>query len=268
MHVIIKRKINLLLALTTCIIFLPLSQSAPAKTALLDTVVSNTTFVFASSEYPPHYGPLLPQQGVVIDIVRRAFAKRNIGIEVAFMPFARALHDTQQGQYSGIIAIWHIPERTKHFWFSDCIYANRIVLFKRANEFNEPISLRELLDGQGTLGLVTGYAQAELLQNSRFNKVSVATDGQVFSMLALKRVDLVPADLQNGLYQISTLPAEQQKVALNWLAPTLEHKPMYLAFPKIRPDSLFLQQEFNLGLQALTDSGELAQLLNTMPATY
>lgn len=268
MHVIINRQINQLFALIICIIFLTLSHSALAKAAIPDTVVSNTTFIFASSEYPPHYGPLLPQQGVVIDIVRRAFAKRNIRIEVAFMPFARALHDTQQGQYSGIIAIWHTAERTKHFWFSDCIYANRIVLFKRANEFNETSNLSELLDGQGTLGLVTGYAQAELLQNSRFNKVSVATDGQVFSMLALKRVDLVPADLQNGLYHISKLPAEQKKVPLDWLAPTLEHKPMYLAFPKIRPDSLFLQQEFNLGLQALTDSGELTQILTTMPASY
>ncbi|CAM5214438.1 hypothetical protein [Alishewanella longhuensis] len=36
---------------------------------------------------------------------------------------------------------------------------------------------------------------------------------------------------------------------------------MHLAFPKNRPESLLLQQEFNLGLQALTASGELSQIL-------
>lgn len=238
------------------------SNTASSKTVFHHTDSSAKRLIFASSEYPPHYGTDLPLQGAAVEIVRRAFALRHLQIEVAFMPFARALYDTQQGQYSGIIAIWHTAARAEHFLYSDPIYANQMVLFKRAGEFQHFNNLTDLLAGEGTLGLVTGYAQNALLANSRFNQVSVATDEQIFSMLALGRVDLVPADLQNGLYLIAKLPAAQRKAPLDWITPALEYKPMYLAFPKTRPESAFLQQQFNLGLQELIDSGEFNQILS------
>lgn len=241
-----------------------LSSIAAGKTASHHTESSAKRLIFASSEYPPHYGTDLPLQGAGVEIVRRAFALRQLQIEVAFMPFARALYDTQQGQYAGIIAIWHTDAHTEHFLYSDPIYDNQIVLFKRADEFQHFNDLADLLAGEGTLGLVTGYAQNALLTNSRFNKVSVTTDEQVLSMLALGRVDLVPADLQNGLYLIAKLPAAQRKTPLDWITPVLEYKPMYLAFPKARPESAFLQQQFNLGLEELIASGELKQILSEL----
>ncbi|CAM5213914.1 substrate-binding periplasmic protein [Alishewanella longhuensis] len=257
----VKRQVRFLILLLLSTLLLLSSNIAAASASPQLAEISANRLVFASSEYLPHYGTDLPKQGAVVEIVRRAFALRQLQIEVAFMPFARALYDTQQGQFAGIIAIWHTEERAENFLYSDPIYANQMVLFKRAGEFQYFNNLDALLNSEGTLGLVTGYAQNALLANSRFNKVSVATDEQIFSMLALRRVDLVPADLQNGLYLISKLPATQRKVQLDWITPALEHKPMHLAFPKNRPESLLLQQEFNLGLQALTASGELSQIL-------
>ena len=259
-----KRKIRALAYLTLGTILLLSSLLTAAYATQSNTEISANRLVFASSDYLPHYGTDLPKQGAVVEIVRKAFAKRQMQIEVAFMPFARALYDTQQGQFAGIIAIWHTEERAENFLYSDSIYANQMVLFKRAGEFQYFNNLADLLSSEGTLGLVTGYAQNTLLTNSRFNKVSVATDEQIFSMLALRRVDLVPADLQNGLYLISKLPAAQRQVQLDWITPVLEYKPMHLAFPKNRPESLRLQQEFNLGLQALSASGELSQILTEL----
>lgn len=242
-----------------------LSTNAMASSPELNTATIETKpLIFASSEYLPHYGSELPKQGAVVEIVRRAMALRQLDIEVAFMPFARALYDTQQGQFAGVIAIWRTAEREQHFLFSNPIYANQIVLFKRAGEFEHLTHLTDVLNSEGTLGLVTGYAQNELLVKSRMRKVSVATDKQIFSMLALRRVDLVAADLQNGVHLINSLPPVLRKTPLVWLTPALESKPMYLAFPKNRPDSVFLKQQFDLGLQALIDSGEFAQILSEL----
>lgn len=260
-----KRQLLLLFCFASLFILnIKLAQAGSAADA---TEISANRLIFASSEYLPHYGTDLPKQGPVIEIVRRAFALRQLHIEVAFMPFARALYDTQQGQFAGIIAVWHTEERAEHLLFSDPIYANQIVLFKRVGEYSYFNNLKDVLNSEGTLGLVTGYAQNTLLANSRLNKVSVATDEQIFSMLALRRVDLVPADLQNGIYLISKLPPAQQKIPLDWLSPALELKPMYLAFPKNRPESQWLLQEFNQGLKTLTERGELNQILSELLPT-
>lgn len=256
----LQLQISYLLKIICCLALLTFTVTASVP----PVNIAPHRLVFASSEYLPHYGTDLPKQGAVVEIIRRAFALRQLQIEVAFMPFARALYDTQQGQYAGIIAIWHTEERAKHLLFSDPIYPNQIVLFKRVGEFANATNLAEILNGEGTLGLVTGYAQDSLLQNSRLHKVSVATDEQIFKMLALERVDLVSADLQNGLQLIAQLPPTLQKTQLDWVQQALELKPMHLAFPINRPESELLQQQFNLGLQALRASGELEQILTEL----
>jgi polar amino acid transport system substrate-binding protein len=217
--------------------------------------------ILASSDYVPHYGMELSRQGAVSEIVRRAFAYEDIDIEIAFMPFARALHDTQQGLFDGILAIWHTAEREQHLLYSDAIYPNQIVLFKRASELKLSNDLNSVLQSGSTLGMVTGYAQSPLLLNSALYKVSVATDEQVFRMLALARVDLVPADLQNGLYLLRQLPDSLRKVHINWISPPLEERPMHLAFPKLKAGSEELLVRFNRGLQQLRQTGELEQIL-------
>lgn len=220
--------------------------------------------IFASSEYQPHYGTDLPKQGAVIEIVRRAFASQGIHIEIAFMPFARALHDTQHGQYAGVIAIWHTAERTKHLLFSEPIYANKIVLFKRVGEFEQYNSIEEIPPEQATLGMVTGYAQHAILQNSPLNKVSVATDEQIFRMLTLSRVDLVPADLHNGLHILKQLQASETNTDITWLEEAIESKNMHLALPRNRPESAYLLTKFNQGLQVLHASGELQSIMHEL----
>lgn len=217
--------------------------------------------ILASSDYVPHYGMELSRQGAVSEIVRRAFAYEDIDIEIAFMPFARALHDTQQGLFDGILAIWHTAEREQQLLYSDAIYANQIVLFKRAGELQLTDDLNSVLQSDSTLGMVTGYAQSPLLLNSPLQKVSVGTDDQVFRMLALKRVDLIPADLQNGLYLLRQLPEPLQQVRINWVTEPIEEKPMHLAFPRQKAGSAELQLRFNRGLQQLRQSGELQQIL-------
>lgn len=220
---------------------------------------------FASSNYYPHYAQDLPQQGAVTEIVRQAFLLQGIEIDVDFMPFARAYRQSQQANYIGLIAAWYDDERAEHFYYSQPLYANQIVFFKRKSEQIQYRDYADITRQKFRLALVQGYLQPQGLVESQPNLVRVAQDEQAFQMLARGRVDLVPADKLNGLYLLQQkLPNDSD--SLDYLTPALELRPMYLLLSKQDPRSEALIQQFNTGLTELRHSGQYQQILQTLLA--
>ena len=217
----------------------------------------------ASSTYYPHYAEDLPQQGAVTEVVRQAFLLQGIEIDVDFMPFARAYRESQQANYVGLIAAWYDDQRAEDFYYSQPLYANHIVFFKRKSDAIQYRNYADLAKQRLRLALVQGYLQPEGLLDSQPNMISVAQDEQAFQMLAKGRVDLVPADKLNGLYLLQQkLPAEIDK--LDYMTPALEIRPMYLLLSKQDPRSELLMQQFNAGLTELRQSGQYQQILQTL----
>lgn len=219
--------------------------------------------VLASSDYQPHYGENMPQQGAVTEIVRQAFALQGIEIDVVFMPFGRAIHESKRGNYAGLIAAWYDDERVEHFLYSQPMHANHIVLFKRKSMPLEFRSFSQLAAARYRLGLVQGYAQPKGLLEAGLNTISVASDKQVFRMLALNRVDLVPADKLNGLYLLQSLLPEYAEY-IEYIEPALEQRPMYLVLSKQDPRSEELMERFNRGLQQLQASNQYRAILHSL----
>ncbi|SNY57118.1 amino acid ABC transporter substrate-binding protein, PAAT family [Arsukibacterium tuosuense] len=221
----------------------------------------------ASSNYYPHYGEQLAQQGATIEIIRQAFALQGVQLEIEFLPFARALYESQQGHYSGLVAAWYSDQRAEHFYFSQPLYANQIVLFKRKTDIISFQNFQDLARQHKRLGAVQGYMQPIGLVESGIETIQVATDEQALAMLARQRVDLVPADLLNGLYLLENLlPQHQQQ--LDWLTPVLEQRPMYLVLSKKDPANQKRMERFNLGLQQLKASGQYQQIIETLLPQY
>ena len=217
----------------------------------------------ASSNYAPHYGQQLIDQGATIEIIRQAFALQGMQLEVEFLPFARALYESQQGHYTGLIAAWYSEQRTSHFFYSQPLYANRIVFFKRKADTIRYRNYQELSRQHRRLAIVQGYEQPAGLLESGITTISVATDEQALAMLALRRVDLVPVDLMTALHILEhKLPHYQQQ--LDWLTPELELRPMYLVLSKKDPANLQRIARFNLGLQQLRASGQYQEIIETL----
>lgn len=221
------------------------------------------TLQLASSNYYPHYARDLPQQGAVSEIVRQAFLLQGIEVNLHFMPFARAYHESRQANYVGLVAAWYDDSRAEDFYYSQPLYANQIVFFKRKTDRIAYRDYADLAKQRLRLGLVQGYLQPEGLLQSQPNLVQVAQDEQAFLMLAKGRVDLVPADKLNGLYLLQQkLPQYRDK--LDWLTPALEVRPMYLLLSKQDPRSEALMQQFNTGLAELRRSGQYQQILQAL----
>lgn len=234
---------------------------------LLNLSVNAEHITLVSSNYQPHYAAELPQQGAVTEVVRQAFALQGIQLNVVFMPFGRALYESKQGNYTGLIAAWYDDERVEHFLYSQPMYANQIVLFKRRSMPLEFRNFQQLADSRYRLGVVQGYAQPEGLLRARLNTIAVASDEQAFRMLALGRVDLVPADKLNGLYLLQTLLPEHAE-NIEYIEPVLEQRPMYLILSKQDPRSEELMERFNRGLQQLQASNQYRTILQSLlPAT-
>ncbi|WP_404340827.1 substrate-binding periplasmic protein [Pseudoalteromonas mariniglutinosa] len=227
---------------------------------------AGNSLLLASSDYYPHYAHDLPQQGAVSEIVRQAFLLQNIDITIEFMPFARAYRETKNARYAGLIGGWYDDARAEHFYYSQPMYANQIVFFKRQADDINYQSYEQLAQQQLRLGLVQGYLQPQGLLDSQPTSVSVAHDEQAFKMLALGRVDLVPADKLNGLYLINNkLPVQAQK--LDFLMPALELRPIYLLLSKKQSGAEELIRQFNIGLAELRRTGQYQQILDTLLPT-
>ncbi|HEY9041116.1 MAG TPA: transporter substrate-binding domain-containing protein [Rheinheimera sp.] len=234
-----------------------------AMLAVLPPAAQAERLKLASSNYYPHYAEDLPQQGVVTEIVRQAFLLQGIEIDVEFMPFARAYRESQQASYIGLIAAWYDDERAEHFYYSQPLYANQIVFFKRKSEQIQYHDYADIARQQLRLALVQGYLQPEGLLQSQPNLVRVAQDEQAFQMLARGRVDLVPADKLNGLYLLQQkMPADSDRI--DYLTPALELRPMYLLLSKQDPRAEALIQLFNTSLTELRHSGQYQQILHTL----
>lgn len=240
---------------TTLLLLLTLLSHSP--TAQTDTLL------LSSSNYYPHYAEDLPQQGAVSEIIRQAFLLQGINIDIQFMPFARAYRESQQANYIGLIAAWYDDERAEHFYYSQPLYANQIVFFKRRDMAVSYSDYADLAQQKLRLAEVQGYLQVPGLPKSGVAISRVATDEQAFQMLARGRVDLVPADKLNGLYLVDEkLP--QYAGQLDWMTPALEQRPMYLLLSKKDPRSEALIQRFNNGLQQLRQSGQFQQILDNL----
>ncbi|MCH8537032.1 MAG: transporter substrate-binding domain-containing protein [Alkalimonas sp.] len=240
-----------------------LSQLLLACCLLLSFSTSAERIVLVSSNYHPHYAEDLPQQGAVTEIVRQAFALQGVQIEVVFMPFGRALYESKAGNFTGLIAAWYDDERLEHFLYSQPMYANQIVLFKRRTMPLEFRNYDQLAATRHRLGLVQGYAQPHGLLETGLNTIAVASDEQVFRMLALNRVDLVPADKLNGLYLLQSLLPEYAE-DIEYIEPVLEQRPMYLVLSKQDPRSEELMTRFNRGLQQLQASNQYRAILQRL----
>ncbi|WP_215396940.1 substrate-binding periplasmic protein [Rheinheimera oceanensis] len=221
------------------------------------------TVLLSSSNYYPHYAEDLPQQGTVSEIIRQAFLLQGISIEIDFMPFARAYRESQQANYIGLVAAWYDDKRAEHFYYSQPLYANQIVFFKRKDITVSYRDYADLVQQKLRMAVVQGYLHLPGLLESGITTVQVATDEQAFQMLARGRVDLVPADKLNGLYLIDEkLP--QYAGQLDWMTPALEQRPMYLLLSKKDPRSEMLIQRFNTGLQQLRQSGQYQQIIDNL----
>lgn len=209
--------------------------------------------MLATTEYPPYYGELLPDQGVITEIIREAFKHAGYEVKIKFFPWKRALEMTRQGEFNALFTAWYREDREQWFGFSDPLpIANEIGFYKRKDR---KISYRTIEDLRPyKIGTVRGYSNPAEFDKAKLDTEEVTEDRLNIQKLAVGRIDLALIDKIIGQHIIDTeLPESAQK--LEWLDPPLKIDDQYLMFSKKFDDYREKIADFNRGLHQIIEAG-------------
>jgi polar amino acid transport system substrate-binding protein len=246
----------LLAAMFATVLSLAASRAAGAEPIRLATL-----------EWEPYIGSKLDEQGYVAALVRAAFAEQGVDVEIAFYPWARALHLARSGEVDGLVPEYFDASREKDFAFSDPFPGGPLLLYKRkdaaiafsADPVREPeAALRALKDYR--FGIVRGYVNTPSFDAAFYlSKDEASDDATNLRKLVFGRIDLAVIDGPVAEYLIRTrYPSYAGKVER--MLPALAEMPLYIAFSRKSPRMAQALASFNRGLQAIAGDGRLTRL--------
>jgi polar amino acid transport system substrate-binding protein len=210
-------------------------------------------------DYAPFYGPTLPNEGPITEIVTAAFKNVGYQVNVKYVPWARAVADAKAGKADGLHGAWFSKEREEWFVYSDKLPGNEIVLFKRKG--TEPEAFIGYDDLQPyKIGVVRGYVNPPEFDAADLRTEEANSDKLNLTKLAKGRVDLILIDRAIAKYMLANELAEY-KDALEAIDPPLKIEHLYMLISKETDDYQTKLDDFNKGLKTLTEEGGVDEIM-------
>ena len=240
---------------------------------LLFFMLSNTVnalevkWSFVSDPFPPFAGSDLEDNGVFWQITKAALQTQGIEATLSFAPFKRALKDSKNGKYDGLILAVLNKEREQWFLFSSYVFVQKTVFFKLANrdDLNFNGDIKSLVNQKLIIAVLRGASMTEEFDNADYlNKILVSHIELAFRMLARGRVDLVISGLLNGKATLQSLDEQDNqnyRELINVLQPTLKDNYYHIAFSKKTPNYEMKVEIFNKGLMEIKENGTFNAIL-------
>ncbi len=212
----------------------------------------------ATLEYAPWTGKNLKSNGFVNHVITEAFQRRGYSVKFTYLPWARGVIDTKNGNYSALSYVYWSKDREKEFYLSDPISEEKIVFFHlKSNPIKDWKTLEDLKNYK--FGATRGYTYTKEFWDAAKSKrlmVDVTnSDTQNFKKLLAGRIDIFPSGLVNGK-SILQKDFDASKSDLLSIHPKpLSKTTGHLAFTRSRKDSENLVRMFNQGLAELKKEG-------------
>lgn len=225
------------------------TSSAPAAPTLT-LVVDN---------YPPYIDELTESQGVLSELVSRAFTNAGLQTQLSFLPWPRVPEAAAQANHASFL--WFkTPELEQNWLFSEPIVELRQVLIT-TTKFQANLSRLDEFRAY-RLGVTKGYFYgAEFTAQRRdFRLTEAVSDYASLQNLLAGRVDVVLMDPIVAKQMWQQLP--DQTVKLRYLSkPLLTAQPAYLVCSRNFLPCHAVIQSFNQALLQLQQSGVEQQIL-------
>jgi polar amino acid transport system substrate-binding protein len=222
----------------------------------------------ATGELPPYATQERPDQGIALDIVRRAFEMEGVELSYTFKPWTRTLEESRAGVWDATAYWGRNPARDKGFLISDNVLTEQWVLVYRQSAFpDRPFDWKSLGDLKGLrIGIVQSYTYTPefwALQKSGALDARTATDDLAnLRLLVGGRLDVVPMERNVACYLMQTHFTEREVQDLRahprLFAPNFT---THVMFSDKLPESAARLDTFNRGLRALKRSPVYADKL-------
>jgi polar amino acid transport system substrate-binding protein len=222
---------------------------------------SSSYVTIATTEYPPYTGQSLVKKGYVNHIISSAFRQEDIDVRYVFVPWSRAMQETQDGTFDAVSYGSYQEGRNKKFFHSELLIKENVFLFGLKNKVPKTwSSLTELVHFR--VGITRGYSYNEafwsFVEIVEHPPSIVNTDLQNFKMLMLQRIELFPMEEFAARHLLNHHFSIEQVRNIQMLLPAIRKSSMHLLISKTSPKAKQLLETFNRGLARLKTSGKLA----------
>jgi len=239
-----------------------------ASVVLAAAGVQAGTLRIATGEWPPYATQERPDQGIALDIVRRAFAHEGVNVDYTFKPWTRSLEEARAGQWDATAYWGRNRERDVGFLISDNVLTEQWVLVYRQSAFTKaPFDWKTLADLKGLrVGIVRSYTYTpefwKLQKSGVLNTVVMPDDLASLRLLLSGRLEVVPMERNVACYLLQKHLADTDVRDLRaHPKPFSPRFTTHVMFSEALPMSQENLRTFNRGLAALKRGPDYATLL-------
>lgn len=208
--------------------------------------------------------------GYVVELAREIFAEQNIKVKYKVLPWERALKQTSNGEYQGIIGIAKKEGGNNYIYPANEVGVNINYFYVKTPSYwhYENESSLEF----ATIGLVQGYSYADLgnyVQTYKDDNLRIqitTTENPVATNVKKLLAGRITAIYEDRFVQEYYLNKENIKDLVTRAGTahkkiTPEEDYIYLAFPKKNAKSKQYAKIFNSGLEKWRKNGKLEELM-------
>ncbi len=221
----------------------------------------------ATSSWPPYIGHDLPNQGVAVEIVTKAFERAGVSPEVIIIPSWKDVREGMEvGVYDVILGTWYSDERARFHLFSEPFMMNRLDFIRKKGS---DITYDNLSDLEGLMvATVNEYAYGEefdaypgiyqVKSNHVVQSIVKLLDGK--ADLALGDAWVIRHELKN--YMPSRLNEIEE------LPTPLSEKGLRIAVSIYNEKSQSIIKRFNAEITKMKKEGEIDAIIATYKKHY
>ena len=222
-----------------------------------------------TGELPPYATQARADEGIALDIVRKAFANVGHTVRYQFKPWTRSLEEARAGQWDGTAYWGKNPARDVGFLISDNVLTEQWVFLYRQRAYrSKAFDWSTLSDLKGQrIAAVQSYTYTEefwALQKSGVLQVEIAQDDlSNVRRLVAGRVDVAIIERNVACYLMGAhfKPADVADLRSHPQLLTTQFTTHLMLSEKL-PKSAQRMEAFNRGLAQLKKSKDYAALLN------
>ena len=241
-------------------VFLGTVKLASAQNAIIPQAGNQQTVTLACNPFPPSKiaaDAALP--GYDIEILRAAFATRNITLITPFYPWRRAYFLARTGEVDGLCSCSYLPEREKDLFYSYLLGHVRVAFYAIGE--SALTSIEKIADAKDMIvGVVNGYSLEVSARQAGLDVLVVNSEATLLDMLLSRRLDAAlsykaPMDfeLHNSGRNLPGADMIHSKVISN--------NPYFSCISRKASDPKTLLSELNNGLVAIRENGLFDNIL-------
>ncbi len=198
--------------------------------------------------------------GFLLEITTQALKEAGYDTHVDFVPWARALSQSYDGDVDGLLGCLYSDERAQKLIYSDVVAESPYVLFALKDSGLAYHGISDLRSH--SVGLINGGSYPkELTDDQQIKKEYASSFQQNLQKLQAKRIDTF---LEKKFAVLNYLKAQApaDAAAIVVLDPPLVVNKFYVAFSRKKQNAEQLAADFNQGLAKLKADGGYAAIMS------